>query len=153
MVTRYQYYHLIPEGTANKIEKAVKAFAVRQGTSFDLWYHDLPIWVIRQTQEDKTSRVVIEAIYEATDPRPRAILSFTPDLYVRQVKHEKGSKEISLKTSPPEQNVKLRDKLEIDNITKMEEILTKIQQAWLKIGELKIEGAGTLRRKYPDHGS
>src|SRR5206468_2491805 len=74
MMSSFTYVQDLPEAIGATITRAVELYAAKNGLQAEVWFHGLPIWIVRE-MATRANKVQIEAIqYDG-----RAFVSFTPD--------------------------------------------------------------------------
>lgn len=97
----YNHTFDIPRDALYALEKALRRFAKSRNVNVDAWYHDMPIWLIRQTRGRSMVAVQIDAMVEVRiadrqedsliEPSTeRRILSIAPILHEELILEDHG---------------------------------------------------------------
>lgn len=73
---------VVSKKLGDEISQAVRQFAEVRGWSpdhYDLWYHDEPVWIVREKAEDGGTATVRRVQIRPFDTVEGFVLSFTPD--------------------------------------------------------------------------
>jgi hypothetical protein len=138
-MTYYTYNYLLPEKLGETISKAVETFAKKEANrTCDLWYHGLPVWIVRGHTGKRVNRVQIDAVVVA----PKPIISFTPDAYEDVTEDEKGLKKVKRMTGFPNKVMEQRLNLFVDEAVEKPHMIDKcLEQAWGKAVALSLDYA------------
>ena len=79
----------MPHQVSEVIDEAVRAFANEDPhRSCDVWYHGLPIWIVRERTDQRVDKVQVEAIVGNDSGPPK--IWFTPDAYEDRISFDRS---------------------------------------------------------------
>lgn len=136
-MTYYRYNYFLPEELGKSISEAVMTFAKKQPSrTYDLWYHGLPVWIVRDRTDKRVNRVQIDAVVAL----PKPVISFTPDAYEDLIEDEKGLKKVKRMTGLPAKVMEERLDLSLDKAKPDSDMIGKyLEQAWGKAITLTLD--------------
>lgn len=91
----YTYDYSLSDTLSSIITDVVAGFAAEHALRHDIWYHDLPVWLIRTRIGSRVNRVQIDAVVTSG----RSLLSFTPDAYKDMVERVDGMERVQRHTA------------------------------------------------------